>query len=269
MRRSLALTVAAILTLLAGGVASTRAAATASDDQAAADAAITAFNERMTEAGGVSDGAPDMEPAEPDDDDDAEEPPASDCLNGLDEALEPSGRFEGETARAFSDNFTFASADAPLSTDPMEFEFGENDNVAAGVITVDAAHRSVLDELIATLGSDDVADCLQDELLAADAAAQSGATANSAPPSDVPTADVNVTAEPDLGLGDASTRLDIEIASMLGDDTFGFSTSIFVARSDRTLVFFVLGVANEQVSDLEGREELGALLESLSRRVRQ
>ncbi len=267
MRRSLALTVAAILTLLAGGVASTRAAATASDDQAAADAAITAFNERMTEAGGVSDGAPDMEPAEPDDD--AEEPPASECLDELDEALEPTSRFEGETARAFSDNFTFASADAPLSTDPMEFEFGENDNVTAGVITVDAAHRSVLDELIATLGSDDVADCLQDELLAADAAAQSGATASSAPPSDVPTADVNVTAEPDLGLGDASTRLDIEIASMLGDDTFGFSTSIFVARSDRTLVFFVLGVANEQVSDLEGREELGALLESLSRRVGQ
>ena len=260
MRRSLALTVTATLTL-AGGLASTRAAATASDDQAAADAAITAFNERMTGAGGVSDGAPDMEPAEPDDD--AEKPPASECLDGLDEALEPSSRFEGETARAFSDNFTFASADAPVTTDPMEFEFGESDDVTAGVITVHAAHQAVLDELIATIGSEEVAACLQEEFLAADAAAQSGAAAGSAPPSDVPTADVTVTAEPDLGLGDASARLDIEIVSMLGDDTFGFSTSIFVARSDRTLVFFALGVVGEQVSDLDGLEELGALLESL------
>lgn len=259
MRRSLALTVAATLTL-AGGLASTRAAATASDDQAAADAAITAFNERMTGAGGVSDGAPDMEPTEPDDD--AEEPPASECLDGLDEALEPTSRFEGETARAFSDNFTFASADAPVSTDPMEFEFGESDGVTAGVITVDAAHQGFLDELIATIGSEEVAACLQEEFLAADSVAQSGA-AGSVPPSDIPTADVTVTAEPDLGLGDASARLDIEIVSTVGDDTFGFSTSIFVARSDRTLVFFALDVADEQVSDLEGREELGTLLESL------
>ena len=65
----------------------------------------------MTGAGGVSDGAPDMEPAEPDDA--AEEPPASECLDGLDEALEPTSRFEGETARAFSDNFTLRQPTPP------------------------------------------------------------------------------------------------------------------------------------------------------------
>src|SRR5262245_49297264 len=99
MSRLLALGAAAPLAL---GVLGPFTAAVDSEDQAAADAAVAVFNQRMTDAGWTSQG-PLIQSGAPEE---GEETVFGTCLGGFERYLDYTDqRFVGETARAFSDDF--------------------------------------------------------------------------------------------------------------------------------------------------------------------
>ena len=113
----------------------------AADDQATADAAIAAFNERATAAGWVSEG-----PAELD-----EESPEDDIFSGCAAEFASvdaifTGEFDGATARAYSDQFTFSpEGTQPATTGLFEFALENEEFLAAFVITVDEEHAGELE----------------------------------------------------------------------------------------------------------------------------
>lgn len=253
MKRSVALLAGATLAL-GTGLTATHVSANA-DDQSAADAATAAFNDRMTEAGGVSSGPTDITEVPPEDLE--EDDIGMECFNAAALGLDAGGRMEGETARSFSDDFTFAS-DEPESTDPAEMYVADEDTVSAAVITVDGDHGADIEELVDQLGSGESAQCLEDAFMA-DATASEG---TDVAPS-VPEYIVEITAESDLGVGDASALLTLRIASEAEDFSYEYTTAIYVARVDRTMAFVTIDTGAESVSDVDGQAELEALVDAL------
>ena len=239
----------ATASIVAGASFGAGAVSASADDQADADAAIDAFNERMTEAGAFSSGPPDMEPLDPE----AEEGLPTECVGQLDIALDDGGHVEGETARAFSDDFKF-SDDAPASSDPADVVMLEGDDVNAAVITVDEANIGTIDDLVEMVGSEEMATCLEDTF--AELMDQASAEASDVT---IPQFTIEVDTESDLGIGDASARFSLTIESQ------GYSSvsTGWIARSDRSLAFVGLSTTGEQVSDFDGEAELGDLVDSL------
>ena len=281
MKRLLPLTFTASV-VLAGGLAAGSVSATSADDQAAADAAVTAFNERMNELGGISHGVPEsetigsepavvsMDPSEygtvPVDPGLAGEPPGAgsseppgaapatpefDCFEGFVSALDPDGSLEGETARAFAEDFTFESTEEPESTDPVAIAMANDDEITAAVVTVDAEHQGVIDEFIAVVGSEDVATCLEETI------------ENSGVLPGIET-EAEVIAETDIGVGDASAHFGMNITTTVNDgDPSEFHIDFLVARTERSLAFVRFTYDVPQTSELDPQEELTTLLESL------
>jgi hypothetical protein len=247
MKRLLTALAAATL----GGALVAGSAAASPDDQAAADAAIAEFNERMTEAGGLSSGPPDMEPVDPESGDGL----PVECVGEFETALDAGGHIEGETARAFSDDFKF-SADPPASTDPMDVMMLEGDDVNAGIVTVDEASIGALDELIELIGSEETATCLEGMFtsLMEDPSMTSDATGVT-----LPEFGFDVSTEFDLGIGDASARFELDISSA----GFASQSTAWVARTGRSLVYFGVSTTGEPVSDFDGEAEIAALIDSL------
>jgi hypothetical protein len=250
MRRPTILILTAAVAI-AGGAAS--ASAGSADDQAAADEAVASFNERMTEAGGESSGPPDTTPME--DEEIVEDDPFAACF-GDEAALEPGGpQLEGESARAFSDDFVFTSSDQPDGTDPMAVASG--DTVSALVVTVDADHVELIDGWVDAFGSEDTATCVED-LYGEMSASESGDDTSL----ELPAIEIDVTAEPDLGIGDASAGLHLMLASG-GEFAFELNTAIFAARTGRSLVIVSIIGGAEPVSDVDGTAELAAIVDAL------
>ena len=105
------------------------------DDQAAADDAVAIFNERLTAAGWTSTGPFTQTDSAPEDEEDSE---FGVCLGGFEHFLDYTDvHFEGETARAFSDEFELAGED---ETDSAGY-------AGAVVLTAEESAVSVLDRL--------------------------------------------------------------------------------------------------------------------------
>jgi len=238
----------------AGGGA---ASAGADDDQAAADAAIAAFNEDMLGLGARSNGPQDTTEVSPEEI--AAESPEFECLGDFGTGLDARGRLEGETARAFSDEFTLPAANEVPSTDPAYYPGGEN--VSAAIITLGEDHQDTLDQLIGSAGSDEVAQCIEDAFQAfADAeSASAGTTGGSVPPS----FEIDVTVNPDLGIGDASAQFTLGLTTTFQDVVYGYSASVYVARADRSLAILNVNSESEDTSIIDPIEVLDALVESL------
>jgi hypothetical protein len=242
-------TIAAAALLAGAGLATAHTATASADDQAAADAAIAAFNERMLGAGGVSDGPQDTEEIDPEEYE--AENPGSECFGEFATGLDAGGRLEGETGRAFSDYFSFAA--------PEDSDQSGSDQVSAGIITVDEEHRGAIHDFVEVVGSGDVAACIEEAFTAM--LVEEAAAAGTAAPEDP--GSVEADAESDLGIGDASARIGITLSYNFEDVPYVFTIQAWVAAVDRTLVQISLSSDEEQVSDIDPVAELEALVDSI------
>jgi len=237
------------------GISAGPVAATAADDQAAADAAMAAFSERMVAAGGVSDGPTDMsidDEAETDPDD-----PFTGCFGDI-AGLEARGRLAGETARAFSDDFSFPGEGAPAATDPLSMTIASDDTIMGAVITVDDDSAGVIDEVVRAFGSEEAAMCLEglfNEMAA-------GAVSDASSPGEAGFT-VDVAAEADLGIGDASASLQLALASDIGGTTTASNVAVYLARADRSLIVLTITTDADPTVDIDGPGELAAIVDSL------
>jgi hypothetical protein len=231
MSRLLALGTAAPLALGAiGGMPAT----VDPDDQAAADAAVAVFNERLTEAGWTSHG-PLTQSGGPEA---GEESLFGPCLGGFEQYLDyPDRHFDGETARASSDDFERAGDDP-----------AEAGNAGAVVLTATETAVGVLDTFVERLGAADTAACI----------AQLDSFASTS--DDAWSVETTVTNDADLGVGDASARLDIGVAMALEGSELTSAATFAAARVDRSLVVVAIGGSGPALLGLDPVTELAAIV---------
>lgn len=170
----------------------------------------------------------------------------SGCLGGIDAPgrLPP---FPGETARAVSNVYLF-QPDGDAAPDVGEL-------LTVAVIAVDDASASSLDWSVFVLGRTDTADCRRTEYLNSPEAASV--------PDGLPT--VDVTATPDLGIADASSRLDMHIVFTASGTQHRVAYSYLAARLGRMLVVVRLATFGDgPFSGVDAQAELGAIVESLN-----
>ena len=256
-----------------GAVASVGVGHAAAADQAKADAAIAVFEQRVTDAGFVDTG-----PSETSDtagtttgssDVLAEEPQSFDaCFGALAPLLDnTSGDVEGQTARAVSDNYTFTAAPTTAATTGV-FDMGPaQDMVAAGVITVDDAHTQLLDQFVSQLTSPDTAACIEGEIAETSAITMPTIpelTGVSLPDLSSMIPQIDVHATPDLGVGDASGRLDLGISSNMLGIPIDLDVSLLLARTGNSLVYIAYSTGAEPVSTLDPQAELQAVVDALA-----
>lgn len=237
MTRLLIVTAAAPLVVLAlGGAPLT----VDSDDQAAADAAVAGFNQRLTDAGWSSTGPFTQSAPEGDE---AEQTEFGSCLNGFERYLDYTDvHFESETARAFSDNFELEGGD-PLGTDPLGGDYGY---AGAVVLTAEQPAVGILDTFVEQLGAEGTVACMSEQRVLAS----------------VPE-DVTISNEGDLGVGDASARLDLAVTMSYDGREFANTATFAAARVDRSLVVLVVGQTGGGVGQLDPVAELAAMVDSL------
>jgi hypothetical protein len=216
--------------------------ATDAEDQAAADDAVAVFNERLTDAGWTSTGPPEVQ-----DSSDFEGGGFGDCFGGFDLYLENTElRVDGETARAYSDQFTF-TGEGPETTEAIA-DFA---NAAALVITVDESSVEALDTFVAQLGSSETTECLSalpefEEVAEGDM-----------------TVDVEWATESELGVGESSARFTASIDTSGAAGDFSFDLSYDVARVDRSLVLVLYGSSGASPVELDTAAELDAMVDAL------
>jgi hypothetical protein len=203
------------------------------DEQVAAEAAVAVFSERISDAGWVSLGPPPQEESG----ELPEDRPLGECFSGFDVVVleNTERRLEGETARAYSDNFRVGDFD-PDSTDPVPDE----GYIAIGVFTVTDSSVAVLDEIVTMLGDAETVACLTRP------GNEQGDT---------------VTNVDDIGVGDTSARLDLSYAV---DDGGQVTESVLASRVDRSLVTMVVYTGGEFQLDLDPVTELAAVVDALS-----
>jgi hypothetical protein len=220
-------------------------------DQAAAEAAVAVFNERLTAAGWTSTG-PFAQSAVGDEGEGSEFGP---CLGGFERYLDYTDvHLDGETARAFSDDFELTGDDREdgVGEDGVgEDGIGEFGYAGAVVLTAEASAVVMFDEFVQRLGADATAVCMTGQL--ADAA-----------PSDGPAVEIGVTNEGDLGVGVASARLDVAVTMDQEGNAYGTSATFAAARVDRSLVVVVAGGSGQAASELDPVAELAAVVDTLA-----
>jgi hypothetical protein len=238
MSRLLALGAAAPL---AFGVLGPLMAAVDADDQAAADAAVAVFNQRLTDAGWTSQG-PLIQSGAPEA---GEETVFGTCLGGFEQYLDYTDRrFDGETARAFSDDFELVSDDAE----------GTVETGYAGAVVLTAAESAVgiLNAFVEQLGAGETAACIaQLESFAANSDDESSVEAT-------------VSNEADLGVGDRSARLDVSVAMTFEGAELTSSATFAAARVDRSLVVVAVGGSGAAGLGLDPVVELAAIVASFT-----
>jgi hypothetical protein len=239
MSRLLAFGAAAPLAL---GVLGPFTAAVDADDQAAADAAVAVFNERLTDAGWTSKGplirsdAPEA----------GEETVFGTCLGGFEQYLDYTDRhFDGETARAFSDDFELVRDDA-------EGTVGETGYAGAVVLTAAESAVGVLDAFVEQLGAGETAACI--------AQLESFAPTSG----DESSVEATVSNEAGLGVGDNSARLDVSVAMTLQGTELTSSATFAAARVDRSLVVVAVGGSRATGPGLDPVAELAAIVASFT-----
>jgi hypothetical protein len=237
MSRLLALGAAAPLALGALGGLTT---AIDPDDQAVADAAVAVFNERLTDAGWTSHG-PLTQTGAPDD---AEDSLFGACLGGFEQYLDYTDRhLDGETARAFSDDFEFGSSD-PGSTEAA----GDTGYAGAVVLTTTDSAVGALDTFVELLGAEQTVACVSQ-------------LASFAPTSDATmSVSAAVTNQAGLGVGDASARLDVSVAMAFDGSEMTSAATFAAARVDRSLVVVAVGGSGPAALGLDPVAELEAMI---------
>ena len=205
------------------------------NDQAAADAAVTVFNDRLTAAGWTSTGP--FTQAEPEGEEETE---FGSCLNGFERYLDYTDvHFEGETARAFSHNFELESGE-PTATGSI----GDYGYAGAVVLSAEESAVGVLDTFVQQLGDPATVACMVEQ------------------PTFDEVTDVSITNEADVGVGVASARLDFAVSMSYEDAQFTIASTFTAARVDRFLVVVVAGGSGSAAADLDPIAELAAMVES-------
>ncbi len=254
MRRlPVAIALAAITTAGFG----TLTVATAANDQATADSAIAAFNDRMIAAGWVSEG-----PTEPED-----ESANDELFAGCERRFAAvnsvfTGDFEGETAQAYSDSFVYVpEGSQPATTDLFDLSMDE-EFAAALVASVDDDHRDELSLLVDMIGSPELVECVE-QAFAEDMAPDSSIASAELPV--VERSEYTIENEADLGVGDASASLRIAFASEIMGEPFQYDITMYFAQVDRTLVGVLTGYTGsvKPASGLDPLEELALLVEDV------
>jgi hypothetical protein len=232
----------------AAALAASGPVSASADDQATADAAIAGFNERLTEAGGESSGPPDTTPI--DAEEYSEENPGSECFGEFATGLDPGGHVEGETARADGDHFSLPGDEG-------------SDEIDASVVVVDEDHADIVRDFVDEVGSEDVASCLEEAfgaLLEAEAAsAEDGSDATLPEYSGT----IEVDAESDIGVGDASAHIRIGTAVAYDDVTYTSNVDLYAAVSGRSLAGVTVVTEEEPATEFDPVAELEALVDSL------
>jgi hypothetical protein len=246
MKRVLLILAAAVIA--GAGFAAAGSVSASPEDQETASAAITAFNEQMTEAGGESSGPPDTTPIDPEEY--AEENPGSECFGEFAIGLDPGGHVEGETARADSDHF---SLPGDAGTDEID----------AGVVIVDEDHAETVRDFVELLGSEELASCLEDAfnaLMETEAAAVEEASGTTMAGT---TGSIEVEAEPDIGVGDASAHVRLTSVFTYDEVTYTSILDLYAAVSDRSFAAITVGIEAEPATDFDAVAALEELVESL------
>jgi hypothetical protein len=219
-------------------------------DQAAAEAAVAVFNERLTAAGWTSTGpfaqgaGEDSEESEGEESED-EESEFGPCLGGFERYLDYTDvHLDGETARAFSDEFELTRGDRPDGV-------GEFGYAGAVVLTAEASAVVMFDEFVQRLGAESTAACMTGQLA-------------EATPTDAPAVEIGVTTNGNVGVGETSARLDVAVTMDHQGSSFGTSATFAAARVDRSLVVVVAGGSGPAATSLDPVAELAAVVDTLS-----
>ena len=168
------------------------------------------------------------------------------CLGGFERYLDYTDvHLEGETARAFSDDFELAGGD-------REDGVGEFGYAGAVVLTAEASAVVMFDEFVQRLGADETAACMTGQL--ADAA-----------PSDGPAVEIGVTHRRRSRVSaSASARLDVTVTVDYEGNAYGTSATFAAARVDRSLVVVVAGGSGPAASALDPVAELAAMVDTFA-----
>ena len=268
MKRSHSLLAAGAL----GAVASVGVGHAAGDDQATADAAIAVFEQRVTDAGFVDTGPPetsDTAVATTGSSDVLAEEPQSfdDCFGELAAVLDnANGDVEGQTARAMSDNYTFTAARRRRPPACSTWD-RRRTRSRPGWSRSTTPTRKLLDQFVSELSSPD-----DRRLHRGPDRRESAITMPTIPEltgvslpdlsSMIPQIDVHAT--PDLGIGDASGRLDLDISSNVFGIPVDFDLSLLLARTGNSLAYIAYSTGAEPVSDLDPHAELQAVVDALA-----
>ena len=255
---------AACTVLLAAGVLPAVASA---DDQARVDAAIDAFEQRVTDAGWIGDPSADDEPDDTfddefEDDSDTSDDPFNECfgeLSGLFEDAE-NAEFPGQTALRESREFTYApEGAAPETTEEFSFELEAEETIAAFAISVDESGADLLDSFVDTIGAKETGDCMRE--------AMEGEMATSSSDEElVSELEFAVENEADIGIGDRSARVSFDMSATLMGIAFDLDFNMYLARVDRDLAMVVHGTVGdvETMSGLDPLAELQTVVDSLA-----
>jgi hypothetical protein len=215
-------------------------------DQAAAEAAVAVFNERLTAAGWTSTG-PFAQGSGGDDRDDSEgeESEFGPCLGGFERYLDYTDvHLDGETARAFSDEFELSGGERADGV-------GDFGYAGAVVLTAEASAVVMFDEFVQRLGAEATAACMTAQFAEATS-------------SDAPAVQIGVTTNGDVGVGETSARLDVAVTMDHEGSAFGTSATFAAARVDRSLVLVVAGGSGPAVATLDPVAELAAVVDTFS-----
>ena len=261
---------AACSVLLAAGALPAVASA---DDQARLDAAIDAFEQRMTDAGWIGEPSEDDEPDdtfEPDDsfddefedDSDTSDDPFNECfgeLSGLFEDAE-NAEFPGQTALRESREFTYApEGAAPETTEEFSFELDAEETIAAFAISVDESGADLLDSFVDTIGAKETGDCMREAM-------EEEMASSSSDEELVSELEFAVENEADIGIGDRSARVSFDMSATLMGIAFDLDFNMYLARVDRDLAMVVHGTVGdvETMSGLDPLAELQTIVDSLA-----
>jgi hypothetical protein len=229
------------------------AASAAADEQERLDAAMEAFNERMTAAGWESQGPPEDEDEEFTAGDEA----FTECLGELADLFEnfDAEEFPGQIAASTSDEFTYApDTDGPATTEEFSFDLTEETASAFGA-TVDDASAATITQYIEVMGAKKTGDCM----LRAMEAEMEADTEDS----DVPVEfDVNVSTESDLGIGDHSAVFGFELSTVF-IVPITIDAEVVFAQVGNDFVGIAHLVAGESTSGFDPRVELQSIVDSL------
>lgn len=235
-----------LLPIIAAGIAAVVGAlpvqASDAGAQARAEEAVAVFNERFTDAGWRSNGPqPVVDPEEG-------ESEFGDCFGGMELMLDNTDeRIEGETARAYSDEFLLGDPDPPTGSDAAA---AESAFAAAAVITVDDDGMALLEDFVTILGAEDAATCIEDVLHEQYEADEGEVT-------------IDATVDDDLGIGDQGGRFDLALTSEAMDTMVSYNLSMAAVRADHSLVAVIAGGTGDSIAELDVVAELEAMVDAL------
>jgi len=236
----------------------------AADDQALLDMAMESFNERMIDAGWVSQGPSDdafeSDGEEPSKDDEA----INDCFGDLGAIFEglDEDEFPGEIARSSSDGFTFTPLRAESSTTESTMFFPEEEEVAALAVSVDDAHSGLIGEFLDVLGARETSACMKTAM-----EAEMAADPDDTDAMDIALEfDVQAATQGDLGVGDHSALLTFGISMNMFGTPIDIAGTMAFASVDNHLVGVMHSIsgATEPTSGFDVIDELRALVDSIS-----